>query len=145
MAEQSPWPLHFLMVSPGILGELTRAEIGRVVVGILCSWSHGLLMGSAASVARDCRRKGSRRAARTSHTYAAICKLIADVSGPIWIWALSLSCSIPGPSGAHDAGSLLRCLFFQCRLEAAVLVPSATPFGLEIPRAAPRGEMVSGE
>ncbi|KAL2295917.1 hypothetical protein Nmel_017447 [Mimus melanotis] len=28
-----------------------------------------------------------------------------------------------------------------CWLEAAVLVPSATPFGLEIPRAAPRGEM----
>lgn len=65
----------------GILGELTRAEIGCVVAGILCNRNHGLLTGPAASVTRDCRRRGSRRTARTSHTCAAICTLITDMFG----------------------------------------------------------------
>lgn len=37
-----------------------RVEISCLVSGVLCSRSHGLLMELAASVARDCRRKGSR-------------------------------------------------------------------------------------
>lgn len=76
-----PWPLHCLVASPGVLRELTRAKVGSVVAGVLCSRSHGLLTGPAASVARDCRRKGTEvRAVGTSHTYAAICKVIANTS-----------------------------------------------------------------
>lgn len=143
MAKQSPWPLHCLVASTGVLREPTRTEIGCVVAGVLCSRSHGLLMGPAASVARDSRRKGSR--SKSCRDKSHICCHLQTDHRHIWVWAPSLPCSIPFPLGAHDAGSLLGCLFLQCRLEAAVSVASAAPLGLKIPRAAHRGEIVSGE
>lgn len=83
MAAQSPWLLHYFVASPGVLGELTRAEISCVVFGVPCSRSYGLLMGLVATVAMDCRRKGSRSKSYKDESHLC-CSLQTDFR---CIWA----------------------------------------------------------